>query len=239
MTPGLGRLPSVDPRNLAHPMARMLPSPLAPLPTMKSWAFSGDPLNQGETGTCTGHAGVHLIHAAPMRHRGFLDPFQLYREAVLLDEYPDNDGDATMLVDAELEAGSSGTGVAKALDKRGLLAEYLWAGVMREAVEWVLTRGPVMLGSSWHRSMFDPTPEGFVEIMPHSPVEGGHEYLLRGVDTRRGIGRCVNSWGKGWNANAAGCRPGHFLMSFETIERLFHEEGDAVSAIEKRAEKKP
>ena len=234
---GLGRLPSTDARNDQHPMTARLPRVSAPLPTKRRWAFLGDPLNQGQSGTCAGHAGAHFLHAAPIRHKAFIDAFQLYREAVLLDEYGDNDGDATC-VTTGCNAGTSGTGVAKALDKRGLLVEYLWAQTTRDLVEWVLTRGPVMVGTNWYSSMFTPDRQGFVKIDPTATVDGGHEYVVLGVDTKQGVAELVNSWGPTWNARAAGIpnhpvRPGHFLMDFTVLERLFHEDGDAVSAIEK------
>lgn len=237
---GLGRRPAIDPRNAAHPMARHLVAPSAAiaitLPTKKTWAFDGSVLDQRSSGTCTGHAGAHFIHCAPLRHKGFLNPFTLYREAVLLDEYGDNDGDATITDDMALDGGSSGTGVAKALDRRGLLTEYVWGSTLAEIVRWVQSRGPVMLGSNWYSSMFNPTLEGFVKIAPNATIDGGHEFVLRGVDTSRGIGNLINSWSPRWNSGPGKkCRPGHFLASFETLERLMHEDGDGVSAIEKAA----
>jgi len=240
--PGLGRRPSTDPRNAAHPMRRLLAEvpPELPVPDLKTWEFLRDPLNQDETGTCGGHAGAHAIHCAPISHRGFLNPFDLYREAVGLDEYLDNESDANEQDNMKLQAGTSGTGVAKALAKRGLITDYLWAAEMRDAILWVLTRGPVMVGSNWYSSMFVPTPEGFVKISRTAPRVGGHEYLWRAVDVPRGVGEFVQSWGPKWNAHPTGrwqhthVRPGHFLMDLDTLERLFREDGDAVSIREKR-----
>jgi len=233
---GLGRLRATDERNKLHPMARHLAAPGAPLPIRKTWTFKGPMvLDQGGSGTCTGHAGVHFIHAAPLSHKAFLDPYALYREAVLLDEYTDNDGDANC-VGAACQAGSSGTGIAKALAKRDLIqAEYVWGSTSREAIEWVLTRGPVMMGSNWYDGMFNPTLEGFVKIKPNDTIAGGHEYVIRGVDQRRAVAELVNSWGTRWNGGTGKkCRAGFFLMDFETLERLFSEDGDAVSCLEKK-----
>lgn len=227
-------------------MRRLLaePPPALPVPDLKTWGFLGNPLNQGETGTCTAHAGAHFLHAAPILHRGFVDPWKLYREVVLADEYGENDHEATapeVPGHLNMQSGSSGTGVAKALEKRGLISEYLWADELRDALLWILTRGPVMVGSNWYSSMFDPTAEGFLKISPAARLEGGHEWILRGADMKRGVALAVNSWGAGWNANATGrwvrarVRPGHFLVDFAVLERLFQEDGDAVSALEKRA----
>lgn len=220
-------------------MRRALAAEPVKLPVRKTWGFRRDPLDQGETGTCVAHAAVHFIHASPLRHVEFLNAIALYREIVLLDEYPDNDHEAQILSGAEMQFGSSGTGGAKALEKRGLISEYLWAGRLTDAITWTLTRGPVMVGTNWYPSMFQPDDEGFVRITPGQRPAGGHEWLLRGVDTKREVGFCVNSWGPEWNANARDrqgrptCRPGHFLIDLTTLGRLFGEDGDAVSAIEK------
>lgn len=235
--PGFGRRPSTDLRNAAHPMHRALaPTEAANPIVQKTWGFRGVPLDQGDTGTCTGHAGAHFIHCSPIAHRRFIDPFLLYREAVLQDEYTDNDLDATLPND-QLQAGSSGTGVAKALNKRGLLKEYLWAQRFEDAITWVLTRGPVMVGSNWYSSMMTPNASGRLVITPGASIVGGHEWLIRGADKKRGLALMVNSWGPSWGGVGrwvgSKVRGGHALIDFDTLARLFHEEGDAVSAIEK------
>lgn len=238
--PAFGRLKSIDPRNGNFLMHRNLsPGEALKVPNVHSWGFTGSVLDQGNTGTCTAHAAAHFLHASPIAHKGFIDPFALYREAVLLDEYSDNDGDATARSNSDLQAGSSGTGVAKAMDKRGLLSEYLWAQRMEDAIVWVLSRGPVMVGSNWYTSMEDTTSEGYVKITPGAGVAGGHEWLIRGADKKRGIVLCVNSWGNAWGGGTArwagnDLKGGHFLLDFDTLARLFHEDGDAVSAIEKK-----
>ena len=131
--------------------------------------------------------------------------------------------------------------MVKALDARDLIEDYVWASTLREATEWVLTRGPVMIGTNWYRDFMEPTREGFVTFKTRQGggVAGGHETLLRGVDTTKGIALVVNSWGPEWNVGKSKkCPKGHFLISFEDLERLFHEDGDAVSPIEKKSKKK-
>ena len=232
---GLGRRFAPDARD--HPMRAMLPRALAPLPTHKTWHFRGAVLDQGATGTCTAHAAAHFYRAEPIQHRHDLDPFQLYREAVLLDEWTDNDAEAQITDNTQLQWGSSGRGVVKALEARGLVKEYVWAQTLREAVEWVLTRGPVLIGTNWYDGMFNPTREGFVKIAPNDTIAGGHETLIRGVNTTKGFALVVNSWGPRWNKAATECPDGHFLIAFEDLERLFHEDGDAVSPIETKRTK--
>ncbi len=236
--PGYGRLRSTDPRNASFHMHRALaPTEAANPVLLKTWGFSGVPLDQGLSGTCTGHAGAHFIHCSPIAHKTFIDPFILYREAVLSDEYTDNDSDAVKANNDDLQAGSSGTGVAKALEKRGLISSYLWAQRFEDAITWVLTRGPVMVGSNWYESMEKPNASGRLVITPGSPIVGGHEWLIRGADKKRGLALMVNSWGPKWGGvgkwEGAKVRPGHALVDFDTLARLFHEDGDVVSAIEK------
>lgn len=235
--PGLGRRPAIDPRNDDHPMRRALHMSAKLgvvseiiLPKRRTWYFRGDPLNQGATGTCVAHTFAHLIHADPIGHIGFLDPFELYREIVLLDEYADNDHEASAQISG-MQMGSSGTGGAKALHRRGLIeGGYVWSRSVEDIALWVRSRGCVAIGTNWYASMFSPTSEGFV--VPGGRVGGGHEWLIRGIDMRRGLVICVNSWGPTWNAGATGCKPGQFLMSLESLARLMHEDGDAVSVVE-------
>lgn len=211
-------------------MRRALPESVSPeLPTLKTWPFMGHPLDQGNTGTCVAHTAAHFIHSSPIGHRGYMDAFELYREVVRLDEYTDNDHEADGPIE-RMQGGSSGTGGAKALHKRGLITEYLWSKDAQEIIAWVLTRGPVMVGTNWYRSMFKPTPQGYLKI--EGANAGGHEWLLRMVNLRKGIVGGITSWGPQWNPAAQDCRPGHFLMGMEEFERLIRENGDGVSAIE-------
>lgn len=240
--PGLGRLRSIDPQNLQYHMHRSLtPAEVTTALTNKTWGFSGSPLDQGNSGTCTGHMAAHFIHCSPIPHKGFIDPFKTYRLAVTLDEYPDNDADATAPNNEDLQAGSSGTGVMKALTQMGLLQGFLWAQRFEDGVTWCLTRGPIGMGTNWYSSMFDATREGFVKIASNASIAGGHEWLIRGVDKKLGLALAVNSWGPKWNATATGkwaskkLPAGHFLIDFETLARLFREDGDVVSGVEKKA----
>jgi len=63
-------------------------------------------------------------------------------------------------------------------------------------------------------------------------VVGGHAYLWRGVDTRRALALCSNSWGDNWG------RSGDFKLPFRDLERLIHEQGEVCSAVEQRLQPK-
>lgn len=235
---GLGRRFAPDHRDENYPMRALLPKTVDALPLSKTWDFRGAILDQGATGACTAFAAAHFIRSAPMRHKTDIRPFDLYREGVLLDEFPDNDVEATR-PDEQMQFGSSGRAMVKALEARGLIKEYRWGWSVDEISAWILTRGPVLVGTNWYEGMFNPTSEGFVKIAANDTVAGGHEYLVRAANRSKAIALVVNSWSARWNSNAnpppgLRCPPGHFLIDFETLHRLIREGGDGVSPIEQK-----
>jgi hypothetical protein len=203
------------------------------LPTRKTWRINSTALDQGETGTCVGHAWRNFLRCAPIRTvKKEPSPFDIYRSAVLKDPWPDNDDEANLPDDDPgMDVGTSVRAGAEALAEHGLLKSYVWAFELQPAVEWVLTEGPVVLGTNWYSS-FRPNAEGIVQISPGASVAGGHAYLWRGVDTRRALARCSNSWGDKWG------KSGEFLVPFRDLERLIHEDGEACTAVQQKLKPK-
>jgi hypothetical protein len=210
-------------------MRRQLKAAGTPLPTRKTWSIASKALNQGETGTCVGHAWRNFLRSAPMRTEASgPSAFDLYRKAVALDEFREND-DEVDLEDGDrgLDFGTTVRAGAKAVTDFGRLKSFLWAFQLQPAVEWVLTKGPVVLGTDWWSS-FEPDNEGIVQIKPGARLEGGHAYLWRGVDTKRALARCTNSWGDGWGES------GDFYIPFRDLERLIANDGEVCTAVEQR-----
>ena len=229
--PGFGRRFEPDERDRQFLMRRMLPDARRlTLPTRKTWSIGGTALDQGETGTCVGHAWRNFLRCEPIRtERGGPSPFDIYRSAVLKDTWRANDDEAQLPDrDAGLDSGTSVRAGAEAVTGFGRLKSYVWAFALQPVIEWVLTEGPVVLGTNWYSSFGRPDGDGIVKIAPTANVIGGHAYLLRGVDTRRALARCSNSWGDGWGVS------GEFFLPFRDLERLVHEDGEACSAVEKR-----
>lgn len=239
---GLGRIPSADIRDERYPMRALLPR-AASTRRARTWDLPYDALDQGGTGTCTAHAAVQALMCAPFRHAparlGFT-AFQLYREGILHDGWPQNDPEATSPADnSGLQFGSDGRAMAKALEVRGWISEYRWGWTVEDIIEWLLERGPVMIGTNWYDSMFNVDHEGRIKIGPTSPIAGGHETVLRRVSKPRGLFLLRNSWGRRFNGTGLGlpgfrCRPGEGILDAETLHRLMRENGDALSFIEKR-----
>ena len=233
--PGFGRRYAPDDRDQNFLMRRMLTDARSlTLPPRKTWSISSTALNQGNTGTCVGHAWRNFLRCAPIRtERGGPSAFDVYRSAVLKDPWKNNDGEAKLPDgDSGMDSGTTIRAGAEAVTGFGRLKSYVWAFALQPAVEWVLTTGPVVLGTNWYSSLSQPDAEGIVRITANAGVVGGHAYLWRGVDTRRALALCSNSWGDNWG------RSGDFKLPFRDLERLIHEEGEVCSAVEQRLQPK-
>jgi hypothetical protein len=231
---GYGRRFDPDERDRKFLMRRLLgDARKLKLPTRKLWSIPSTALDQGKTGTCVGHAWRNFLRCAPEKYTEKKpSAFDIYRDAVLRDPWKDNDNEAKLPDhDKKLDSGTTVRAGAQALEAKGRLESYVWAFSLQTAVEWVLTEGPVVLGTNWYTS-FDPDEEGIIRITPTAKVDGGHAYLMRGADTKRALARCCNSWGDVWGVS------GDFYLPFRDLERLIHEEGEACAAVEKKLKAK-
>lgn len=229
MSRTFGRRPDPDPKDHNFLMRRKLTAPGTPLPTRKTWKIDGRSLDQGDTSTCVGHAWKNFLRCEPMRTSKGPSPFDLYRAAVKADPWPENDAEGDLPDgDSGLSSGTSVRAGAEAVTTTGRLKSYLWSFTLQSTIEWVLQFGPVVLGTNWYSSMDDLDAAGIARIPQNARLEGGHAYLLRGVDTKKALALCENSWGEGWG------KRGTFYLPFPELERLIHEEGEACTAIEKK-----
>jgi hypothetical protein len=129
--PGFGRRFAADPRDRNYLMRRMLPDARTlTLPTRKTWGINKTALDQGNTGTCVGHAWRNFLRCAPIRTvRRDPSAFDIYRSAVLKDPWADNDDEAN------LPDGDSGLDVGTFSARRGRGRHRLWlAQILRMGV---------------------------------------------------------------------------------------------------------
>jgi C1A family cysteine protease len=195
--------------------SRAFGATLAPEIKTKTHRHYGAVLDQGNLGSCTGNAMAQALNTKPFKQRGRTfrqeDAVALYSRATQIDpwvgEYPPQD------------TGSSGLAVAKAAQERGWITGYRWAFGLDEALA-ALTLSPLLIGTNWYSSMFFPNSDGYV--FPTGFNQGGHEYLLLGLDVRKQRVTALNSWGSGWG------RKGRFFMTFDTLGTLLEQNGDVV-----------
>lgn len=225
----LGRRHHPDSRDHEHLMRmRLEKEDTAAVPSSKSWPVTTNHMDQGNTGTCVGHGWCNFLRCAPIQTKALShDAFNIYRAAVLLDPWKENDNEAKLPDgDAGLQSGTTVRAGAQAVAAMNDLTSYAWAFNLADTIQWVLTKGPVVLGTNWYQSMFNPDPSGRVSISPGTKLAGGHCYILRGANTKKTMGTFTNSWGNKW------AKKGDFTMSFKDLERLILEDGEVCTAIQ-------
>lgn len=218
----LGRRFAPDPRDRDYPLRQAVPRNLT---GRRYWWDSGAWLDQGFTGTCVGHGWAHWVEDSPITPEGTIDPYGIYRDACLIDEWTEND-------DQGLDWGTSVRAGAKVLVSRGVCSGYLWAFDLQTLIDAVLSKGPVVVGTNWYDSMFEPrsakdaagNTRQMLLIDADAQVVGGHCYVLNGVDTEARVFRVKNSWGRNWGAN------GRASIRFGAMERLLLEDGEGCMA---------
>jgi hypothetical protein len=177
--------------------------------------------DQGSLGSCTGNAAVGCLATGPFFDTiddsdspriAALDQqaaIEVYKMASAIDpfpgQYPPED------------TGSDGLSVAKSLASLGAISGYEHAFGLDQALA-ALMRVPVITGTVWMESMFEPNAEGLVR--PTGAAAGGHEYLMDEYDPVRGWVGFTNSWSSSWG------RQGRFYMEVEAYGKLLADQGD-------------
>jgi hypothetical protein len=203
---GLGRHQHHDERSKNY-RAR-----LAPEPKYVSWRLYGSVVDQGQVGSCTGHALANCLNIKPFhktgRHYNHDQAFDWYKRATVLDNVPGQ---------WPTDTGSTGIAVCSAAIESGDLVSYQWAFGFDELLRR-LPLSPVMVGTVWLDRMFDPDSDGLITV--GGSEVGGHEYVIAGFNPRTNLLRLVNSWGKGWGIN------GHAYVDADAYRTLINNGGD-------------
>jgi hypothetical protein len=179
-------------------------------------------LDQGAVGSCTGNGEIGCLACEPvfaaLPKGTSLDEalaLKVYSGAESIDgdgPYPPNDN------------GSSGPSAAQAAMKLGLISGYTHCLSLVDVLD-ALQNSAVSIGINWYSSFDNPPASGLLTISPGADVRGGHEPMLRGIDVTAQTVFGDNSWGTSWGVN------GSFSMTWATLDRLLHEDGDGTVSI--------
>jgi hypothetical protein len=207
------RLHSPDDRDANFQAAPRL-ARLASHPTGYRFWWTSPALNQGALPECVAYSGAKYLDSAPIRNCG-MNPQWLYNECQKVDEWAGTPHD-----------GSSVRALFKVLTREGYVSRYEWANDVDTMARWLLSEGPVVMGTTWYSSMMEPDARGFIAIGGDNV--GGHAYLLKGVNCQTvcpdgsiGAFRILNSWGSDWGQN--GC----VSISFKDMAALLKDNGEA------------
>lgn len=211
-----GRVPSPpDPRDNEHPM-RLALATSVPL-IQKHWRPGPLKLDQDGIGACVGFAGNNWKQDAPRRTTvDNQDGFDDYFACKQIDGIPNIEGTYIRAL-------------MKVYQDQGRISEYLWSTTEDEFMQWLITRGTIIVGTNWYESMMQPETRSDGTIVVSGGVVGGHAWVCRGYVLAKDAVRGQNSWSGSWGKN------GEFLIKRETLMRLiFQEGGEAVGMVEKK-----
>lgn len=176
------------------------------------WSREGWWGDQGLHPWCVAYAMLHYVADGPAKwqqENPAVSPELLYCEAQKKDPWvgdcsnPQYDG-------TTLRSG------AKVLRELGIISEFRWAFTFEEVIGALATQGPLVIGTSWYSGMTWPSEANV--LLPAGAFEGGHAYVLNGVDLSREVVRVKNSWGQGW------ADEGSAWLTFEGLRFLMEDE---------------
>lgn len=178
-----------------------------------SWSNTETVLDQGDTPHCVGFAGAQWGNTLPINDKFVNDDgHKFYYQCKVFDGEPNE------------ENGSTSRSLAKTLKSAGRLNTYAFAATIDEAIQWIMTNGPVLFGTDWYTGMFEPNSRGFVE--PTGNIEGGHMYLAIGYNPLTEVIEYLNSWSDMWGLD------GRFYMHKRDAVKVFANQGEGLVAVE-------
>ena len=211
----LGRLISFDERSREFPVRTLVSGKS---PRAYTWRCPVR-LDQGAEGSCVGHGVTHELAARPSEVLGMTHSFAseaIYWEAQKIDPWPGGEYPGA----SPRYAGTSVLAGIKVAQRLGYFDSYRWVFSLHDLILGVGYNGPAVMGTVWYEGMSAPGSSGM--IRPTGQVMGGHCYLIDQVVPKKNVFGGLNSWGVGWGVN------GRFYISFDDMDRLLHEDGEAV-----------
>lgn len=211
----LTRLINFDERSKNYPIIETIENKS---PRSYTWSCSQH-LDQGQDGSCVGFSITHELIARPSTIKNLDNKFakeKIYWEAQKIDPW---DGGSYPNSSPFYEGTSVLAGI-KIIQKLGYIDSYRWAFGLDDLVMAVGHAGPAVIGIPWYSGMFDMHSCGQLHIS--GDIAGGHAILVKGVNIKNKTFTLHNSWGESWASK------GDVLIGWDEMERLLHEDGEAV-----------
>jgi hypothetical protein len=187
------------------------------------WQHYGPILRQ-LIGACTGYAGTQALNTKPLHkprsaYLGEDVALDAYSLATTIDPFPGWFNRQT----GKEDTGSSVTAAANAQRRLGHISEFRWAFGGSEALA-LLMSGPVIVGTTWKRSMFEADANGYLKVSG-ADDDLGHSYVWVNYSKRFRRIKILNSWGMRWG------RYGYAYLHEEDALGLIDDNGEAVKYI--------
>lgn len=216
-----GRIYKEDPRDNEFPVSEVIPDELPEVDKKRWWAdgWHGD---QTTTPYCVVYGWSHWFEDGPViqdvmigREKPIFDVGRFYNEC------QKRDG-----IEGEYDGTTVRAG-AKILKELGVIKEYRWANTIEDVINGVTYLGPMVVGTMWFERMTQPTSGRHI-LKPTGKSQGGHAYIINGVDHHNELLRVKNSWGRSWGDG------GHAFIRFNDFEKLLSNWGEACLAFENK-----
>ncbi|NVB41985.1 hypothetical protein G6O69_29430 [Pseudenhygromyxa sp. WMMC2535] len=211
----LARMRKFDARSRDYPIRELI---RAEKPRNRAWTCPKY-LNQGEEGACVGFSITHGLLSTPAPSTRLGSSFatkKIYWAAQEADEWP---GGSYPGAEPKYDGTAIIEGI-KVAQRLGYFDEYRWAFGLDDLIMAVAYKGPAILGLSWYEGMDDAHSCGYLHVT--GEVGGDHAILCKAVNVDERYFVLHNSWGPSWG------RGGDARVAWEDMERLLHEQGEAV-----------
>jgi len=208
---GLGRLPfEADDRDRSYTAQRLEAMIALGLAAPVEWANVNHVLDQGEYATCVAASVLGLLNTDDERHN---DP-----------AFTDDD---ILPFFATIEGGSLTRGALirnglKAAQRNGLIVAYALLINEDEMESWLQQHGPVLVGSTWTKSMSNP--QGDIVMVDRTDEASGHAWFFHGYDPNYLHGS--QSWGEDWGDH------GYFRISRTSFSGLYQVGGECWAVVQ-------
>lgn len=183
------------------------------------WTTRKEPLDQGQEGECVGFSMAGELAANPAAYEVTNSTgHKIFAAARAVDQSEGRNFPEGATVIAGL----------KACQRAKYFKSYGWNFGIDDTINWIVRRGPVVLGINWHESMYETDSKGLIDV--DGPIVGGHAIMANGFwpahPTFGDVLVLTNSWGRSWGVSGRGYLP------VESADHLLKEDGESAAIVD-------